>query len=282
MATARTSAPARGLMRALRAVENLVFGARHPTVQRVRLKVQIGEAPLYVIGDVHGCLDLLRDLVAKIDADAATLGARPWIVLVGDIVDRGPNSAQALDFILARQARDSQFICLCGNHEAMMLDFLARPAADHAWLANGGEETLASYGLSDHALQRQDPAYWAHSVPDEHLALLKSLPICLEGEAVFVSHAGIRPGIPLAEQREQDLLWYRPTTNDTEEPPPKIVVHGHQPVDDPTMVSNTIDVDTGAYATGRLTSVRILKGADPVFVEAAPVRGLAGNRQRVS
>ncbi len=153
----------------------------------------------FAIGDVHGCFEQLRTLLGVCEKVAG--GRRARFVLIGDYVDRGPDSKKVLDFLIAQQRDGDRFICLLGNHEAMLLDAAHpdRTVSDvFNWRANGGETTLQSYGVDDET-----------RLPAAHLAWIEALPLhFVDGSRLFV-HAGVRPGIPLEDQTERDLLWIR-------------------------------------------------------------------------
>jgi len=217
---------------------------------------------IYAIGDIHGRLDLLNRLHDKIREDiAATPDRTPVVVYLGDYVDRGPDSRGVLEVLCGPPVVPGAItIPLRGNHEQVLLDFLEHPRNAADWLAYGGLATLKSYGV-----RRLDPAIetdldtmgrgLAAAMPDRHLQLLKTLKTFeVLGDYLFV-HAGIRPGIPLARQTADDLLFIREPFLSSPEQHPYVVVHGHQIVDQPEVRPNRIDVDTGAYASGRLTCV---------------------------
>jgi serine/threonine protein phosphatase 1 len=223
---------------------------------------------IYVIGDVHGRADLLERVFSRIDTD---LARRPSIealhILLGDYVDRGRSSKQVID-LLIRRGSSHKLICLKGNHESCLIEFLRKPSTLGYWQQLGGSETLMSYGLAppidgqsaggDELAER-----FAAALPRSHvkfLSGLKSSFIC--GDFFFV-HAGIRPGIPLSHQRDEDLLWIRDDFLLCEEDFGKLIVHGHTPVLEPEIRPNRINVDTGAYATGKLTC--LILEQDAVF-----------------
>jgi diadenosine tetraphosphatase ApaH/serine/threonine PP2A family protein phosphatase len=223
---------------------------------------------IYAIGDIHGCAELLEQLIAKIDADAGGLEAAQ-LVFLGDYVDRGPDSKGVIDQLIGLRQRQPDAVFLKGNHEALLLDFLNDPEGMAHWLDWGGEETLVSYGLSD-ILRRSGEnlaAEFAEALPPEHLSFLKALTLKHRaGDYVFV-HAGLRPGISLDEQSEEDLLWIRKRFHNTprDQRPSFTVVHGHQPVKKPLDKGWRIDVDTGACWSGKLTAV-VLEGKARRFV----------------
>ncbi|WP_156032586.1 metallophosphoesterase family protein [Parvularcula oceani] len=225
------------------------------------------DAVLAAIGDVHGCADLLRRLIERVEERFA--GRRLRFVLLGDYVDRGPDSRGVLDALLALRARRPDSVFLKGNHEQAMLDFLGAGEAAAAWLHWGGEETLASYGVS--AAPPLEPAELqmrlAEALPDVHFALLMDLPLFhREGRYLFV-HAGLNPERPLEEQEERDLLWirdafYRKGKNRFGD---LVVVHGHTPVPTPEDLSWRVNVDTGAVWSSRLSAL-CLDGEERIFL----------------
>lgn len=226
---------------------------------------------VYAVGDIHGRYDLLADLLARIAADyrPRALGRPPVLVFCGDYIDRGPQPAEVLEALLWLQ-RDGPFELhlLKGNHEQAMLDFLEDPAGGGPWLRNGGVETLVGYGVAPPAADA-DPAVLARTrddllarLPASHLRLLQSLKLQVTfGDYAFV-HAGVRPGTALAAQLEADLLWIREDFIRAPGPFEKIIVHGHSWVSDrPQVLPHRVGVDTGAYATGVLSAVRLEDGA---------------------
>jgi serine/threonine protein phosphatase 1 len=217
---------------------------------------------LYAIGDVHGRADLLEALFARIDADLADDPCSAYAIIgIGDYVDRGPQSREVLDQLIGC-LRTRKTVLLKGNHESYFLEFLRNPAVLDDWRKYGGLQTLISYGLKpslspDETEQRELAEQLANMMPWEHRALLEALPSSFTFGNYFFTHAGIRPGIPLTQQQEQDLLWIREDFLLCEDDYGKVVVHGHSPVREPDIRSNRINIDTGAYATGRLTCIRI-------------------------
>jgi len=217
---------------------------------------------IYAFGDIHGCSDLLQQMYAVIDADLLRNPiARPVEVFLGDYVDRGPDSARTLDLLIARSLQH-ETVFLKGNHEAFLLEVLRDPAKLEEWRQFGGLETLMSYGIqpsiNPDAEERIRLIKELNEVmPPDHLRFLRSLrPSFVCGDFLFV-HAGVRFGIPLAEQREADLLWIRNEFLDADEKFEKFIVHGHTPVREPDLRRNRINIDTGAYATGNLTLLTI-------------------------
>jgi serine/threonine protein phosphatase 1 len=186
---------------------------------------------------------------------------QPVEVYLGDYIDRGPDSAHTVDLLLERSLyRETVF--LRGNHEAYFLEVLRDPAKLEGWRQFGGLQTLISYGiqptLNPDATEQTDLiGQLAAVLPRDHLTFLQNLrPSFLCGDFFFV-HAGVRPGIPLKEQHEADLLWIRNEFLDSDENFGKFIVHGHTPVREPDIRPNRINIDTGAYATGNLTLLTI-------------------------
>lgn len=224
---------------------------------------------IYAVGDVHGRIDLLTALRRRIAADAA--GAperRRLIVHLGDYVDRGPDSAGVLDALIDGPPDGFEQVCLKGNHEELFLDVLHGCGDGALWLANGGGATMASYGVAEagHSpgMPRSHEAL-RRAVPPAHLRFLRSLALSHREGDYFFAHAGVRPGIPLAHQREEDLIWIRDAFLRVADAHECIVVHGHTPVRAPELHSNRIAIDTGAVWSGRLTAV-VLQGAERRFL----------------
>lgn len=214
----------------------------------------------YAIGDIHGCAELLDRLLDSIAADAGDLNAAT-LVFLGDYVDRGPDSRGVIDRLCALKSGPVSAVFLKGNHEAYMIDVLEGRRSAAAWLDWGGLETLRSYGVE--AGPADEPEAIADALraalPSRHRAFLESLELThVAGDYLFV-HAGVRPGRPLSEQTEEDLLWIRGSFHRARrrDRPDHVVVHGHQPVDAPLDVGWRVDVDTGACWTGKLTAVAL-------------------------
>lgn len=216
---------------------------------------------VYAIGDVHGCADLLDQLLGRIAEDDAARGpARTTLVFLGDLVDRGPASAAVIERLrlLGEERADTHF--LLGNHEEVFLEALkGEPKALRMFCRIGGRETIMSYGVDAADYDRMDyeelHAAMQVRVPAEHRAFLDRFEdMVIVGDYVFV-HAGIRPGTDLADQRTSDLRWIRNPFLSHDRPLEKIVVHGHTISEDLDVQPHRIGVDTGAYETGRLTAL---------------------------
>lgn len=208
---------------------------------------------IYAVGDVHGCLERLAVMHERIAAD---LAERPvetaWLIHLGDYVDRGPESAQVVVWLLAESpVLDAITINLMGNHEEMMLAAVAATEQGPAthWLHNGGADSLMSWGVPRNAAYTS----WAGYIPKAHLIFLRDLRLHHRiGPYLFV-HAGIRPGTALENQLRQDLLWIREPFLSSTKDHGMVVVHGHTPRQDPVVRANRIGVDTGAVIGGMLT-----------------------------
>jgi len=217
---------------------------------------------IYAVGDIHGRSDLVSRVLSGIDDDCQRRPVdRPITVFIGDYIDRGPGSRAVLDLLL-RWRRDNEAVFLLGNHETFLTRFLADSRTLDEWRQNGGLETLLSYELKptispDRREQVRLADQLAGAIPPQHLNFLASLDLsfCC-GDFLFV-HAGVRPGVPIEEQTEDDLLWIREEFLAHEQPFERFVVHGHTPVNAPDLRSNRINIDTGAFATGRLTCIVI-------------------------
>jgi serine/threonine protein phosphatase 1 len=220
------------------------------------------ETRIYAIGDIHGRVDLLNDTLARIDADRVRARARKiFEVYLGDYIDRGPGSREVLDRLIER-CRTHDTIFLKGNHETYPLMFLDTPAFLNNWGQLGGFETLMSYGLRPPVQTTPEQQIsiaqaFNSSLPSTHRRFLQSLRSHVTCGDFYFVHAGVRPGIALGVQREEDLLEIRDAFLNCEEDFGMVVVHGHTPVREPEFRPNRINIDTGAYATGRLTCLVI-------------------------
>jgi serine/threonine protein phosphatase 1 len=227
---------------------------------------------VYAIGDVHGRLDLLDRLLDQIDEDgAAAPDLVKYIVYLGDYVDRGPHSSGVIERLAAGPPPGFGAIPLKGNHEASMLEFLEDIRIGPNWLTYGGTATLASYHVQPpHADSPPEDLTYAQemlgrALPPAHRTFLESLRTSVTiGDYVFV-HAGVRPGVPLDRQREDDLLWIREDFLRSTADHGKVVVHGHTISPEPEVRPNRIGIDTGAFATHRLTCL-VLEGTERRFL----------------
>lgn len=220
---------------------------------------------LHAIGDIHGCDALLaRQHVSIDEMQRNRPKARVVEIVLGDMIDRGPESRGVISRLIARSERHS-VVVLRGNHEAMMLRFLADPLTLKDWIRVGGLETLKSYGVTpvlplepDSMVRTAREA--VDAIPAAHIAFLQGLvPAWTCGGFTFV-HAGLRPGVPLAEQAERDLTEIREPFLSHAGSFGTFVVHGHTPVRAIDVKANRINIDTGAFATGNLSSIAIESG----------------------
>lgn len=218
--------------------------------------------PVYAVGDIHGQLEKLEEVLSWIDADG---GKDAQIVFLGDLVDRGPDSQGVIDRLIAGQAAGRDWIVLLGNHDRMFRMFLESPPRhdphlliDYTWLhpALGGIETLASYGVEAHGRRRLEDVHREAiiAVPEAHQAFLHRLHTKHVVCDLFFAHAGIRPGVPLAEQTEDDLVWIRKEFHVHTDLHPALIVHGHTPVEAPTHYGNRVNLDSGAGYGKALTA----------------------------
>jgi diadenosine tetraphosphatase ApaH/serine/threonine PP2A family protein phosphatase len=217
---------------------------------------------VYAVGDIHGCAHLLEQMLKVIDADLARSKPHKAIeVFLGDYIDRGPDSRATLDILIAR-SRVRNTVFLKGNHEAYLIEVLREPSKMANWQQYGGLQTLISYGLKpslnpDRAEQVELVAELAAVMPATHKRFLHRLRLNYTCGDFFFVHAGVRPGVALADQQEADLLWIRNEFLDSTEDFGKYIVHGHTPVRAPDIRPNRINIDTGAYATGNLTLLSV-------------------------
>lgn len=230
---------------------------------------------VYAIGDIHGRLDLLQQLEAMIKEDAAGVDAnRRVIVCLGDYIDRGENSRDVVEHLLQGPPADFERICLSGNHESYLLRVFDDPSVLAAWMANGGHETLVSYGVKPpawydvaEASQNLQTELRAH-VPASHQEFLRSLALSHREGDYFFAHAGVRPGVPLDQQDPHDLMWIREEFLTDKGDYEAVIVHGHTIRPEPENFAHRIGVDTGAYGTGHLTCV-VLWGNERRFLSTA-------------
>lgn len=235
-----------------------------------RRKPGYGQVPqgirIYAIGDVHGRLDLLDELLLKIDADDRS---RPTIethlIFLGDLIDRGPHSAQVIQRALElhRNRQNTRF--LLGNHEEVFLKAIRGDLKALAFFIRiGGKETILSYGISETTYREKDYPELLDMlltyIPPQHLRFLEEFEdLMVYGDYAFV-HAGIRPGEPLDQQKGSDLRWIRHAFLDHRSPLEKIIVHGHTISDEVEILDHRIGLDTGAYASGRLSAMGFENG----------------------
>ncbi|MEO1238130.1 MAG: metallophosphoesterase family protein [Pseudomonadota bacterium] len=227
---------------------------------------------LYAIGDIHGHLAKLVDAHREVLADRERTGDGDALVIhLGDLVDRGPDSRGVIDYMMHGVETGAPWRVIKGNHDRMFTDFVRhareddRLWADLHWLHDrlGGAATLASYGVVPKLLEKKVTLAKraAAAVPEAHLRFLEDLPLFHRTDEVFLVHAGIKPGVPLGEQSEDDLLWIREEFLDDGTDHGHLVVHGHTPVEAPEHRGNRVALDTGAAFGGPLT-VAVFEGRD--------------------
>lgn len=203
---------------------------------------------IYAIGDIHGCLEQLEQLLDEVQPDLE----KDVLLFVGDYIDRGPESRGVVDYILRlrQQYPREQIICLKGNHEAMFLDFLQGQGRE-LFLFNGGQSTLRDY--------------WGENwdrlpqllLPPEHDEFYQELKPYYETPDYIFVHGGLKPGVPLAEQQEGDLLWIRGEFIASQEDFDRLVIFGHTPFKRPLVMPNKIGIDTGAVYGNFLTCLKL-------------------------
>jgi serine/threonine protein phosphatase 1 len=246
--------------------------AAPPVSGRKRLEIEPRNTVVYAIGDVHGCFAELRAAERRILDDAAHIAAERRIILcLGDLIDRGPQSADVIDHLISTPPPGFERLSLCGNHDESFLAFVDDPQSNMGWLEFGGEQTLESYGIDLMRLGRHRGGMAGlgqmirATVPDTHLDFLRRLPVSLRlGDVLFV-HAGVRPGVPLDEQAEDDFMWIREPFVSQPNGLGLTVVHGHTPANEPVFAPGRIGIDTGAFATGRLTVLRVFNGETAII-----------------
>lgn len=213
---------------------------------------------IYVIGDIHGCYDLWLDLLDRIEQHARLLpdGPSPQLILLGDLIDRGPGSRKVLRVAYETQRQNNDLVVLLGNHELMMLDALAgRKNALDGWLRFGGQETLHSFGIEAPFNNKDAIAALREAIPSEWVDWLRQLPLSMRSGDYFFCHAGVRPGVALKRQNPRDLLWIRDDFVNDAGDHGVVVVHGHSVSRSVEVRHNRIGVDTGAYESGELSAV---------------------------
>jgi serine/threonine protein phosphatase 1 len=232
-----------------------------------RLAFHTWPAAIYAIGDVHGCFEQLLALEAVIAHDATAISGEKWLVTVGDHIDRGPHSRDVIEHVMGPAPAGFRRFALLGNHEAMLLDFFANPAAHAYYLDEGGTTTLASYGIGLEAPLRSQSAALAAltAFPDAHRQFIANLPIYLSLPGWLFVHAGIRPGVPLAMQTDDDLVWIRAPFLTSQLTGGLRVVHGHTPGRGIVATPHRIDIDTHCYHSGTLSAVRVTPDGGTAF-----------------
>ena len=247
---------------------------RRPGAQ-ARAQVPPGER-YYAIGDIHGRRDLFAVLIDAIEQDdPGDRATQSTAVLLGDLVDRGPDSAGVVDLAMQWSAARKVEL-LAGNHEEMFLDSFEDEAVLRHFLRHGGRQTVLSYGVErsvyDQASLAELQALMKEVVPESHRAFLTAAKDHLvAGDYLFV-HAGIAPDVPLAEQKPHHLRWIREPFLDHDAPHEHFVIHGHTITEDIDLRTNRLGIDTGAYRTGRLTAL-VLEGESRRLIQAVETEG---------
>lgn len=225
----------------------------------------------YAIGDVHGRLDLLDDLLARIEDDILNRPVKTvGVCFLGDLVDRGPNSADVIERLCALRHFPAKMLFLMGNHEEVLLRVLnAEPHLAYDWLGYGGDAFAESYGVAATALQAMKEDRIAEvlraAIPPRHVTFIEGFGDTFRfGDYLFV-HAGIRPGVPIEQQTPQDLRWIRQPFLSDGHDHGCMVVHGHTISEGVERRVNRIGIDTGAYRTGVLTAA-VVEGRDVSFL----------------
>lgn len=233
---------------------------------------------VYAIGDVHGRFDLLQDLIGRIEVDnAARAPTNVHVVMLGDLIDRGPQSREIIDYFLRGAPRFARWHFIMGNHEEMLLKLIDQPdsALMPQFLRFGGRETFESYGAPQRVLDTPDlysPDTLLFNVPEEHRDFMRQMEDGILVGDYFFTHAGIRPGVALDQQEQYDLRWIRKDFLDSDADHGMIVVHGHTVLNEVEVRCNRIGIDTGAYASGRLTALG-LEGTERWFIQTEGERG---------
>ena len=214
----------------------------------------------YAIGDVHGCLAQLNAMLDHIERDVSDYAGKAYLILLGDVVDRGPDSRGVIERLRTYQHPALRKVMLMGNHEEFLLRALDGEAGTlRRWLEFGGAECVASYGLSAHRLLAAEEddavAMLRNAIPAAHIAFLSEFGDTLRfGDYLFV-HAGIRPGLALDQQSHADLRWIRDPFLTHRGDYGFMVVHGHTITDTVDEQANRIGIDTGTYRGGPLTAL---------------------------
>jgi serine/threonine protein phosphatase 1 len=234
------------------------------------------DAIVYAIGDIHGRLDCLESLLRQIADEPVPAGRRREMVFLGDLIDRGPDSRGVVERVMTMAATSPDVHCLSGNHEELLLRAAeGNRQALGVFARVGGRETLLSYGVDADDYDRCDldgmHQLILDHVPVEQRDFLRDLPdYRVVGDYLMV-HAGIRPGVALAEQKPSDLRWIRAPFLDHGGRFDHFVIHGHTVTEGPDIRSNRIGIDTGAYMSGQLTAL-VLDGADRRFLTTVAPR----------
>jgi len=227
---------------------------------------------IYCIGDIHGRIDLLQQLHDKILEDSAAYTGSRKVIYLGDFIDRGEESRAVIDRLLNQPLPGFDTVYLRGNHEQTLLDFLQHAEVGQGWLTYGGTATLVSYGVRVAKIPARKEDYIAlqHSLadrlPESHLDFLQNTRLSYSSGSYYFVHAGIRPGVALNKQVADDQLWIRGEFLSCRKHKEQIIVHGHSISDEPVILHNRIGIDTGAYASGKLTAL-VLENDTQRFIQ---------------
>lgn len=203
---------------------------------------------IFAIGDIHGCFDQLQRLIKSLAIDRQC----DTLVFIGDYIDRGSSVKEVVDYLIGLRSEFKNVICLMGNHEQMLLNYL-EGIDEEMYLYNGGAATLFSYGISRFSVPQKRKA----AIPADHLLFFQSLLAYYETRDYIFVHAGLAPGLLLGEQAIHDLLWIRQEFIYSDYDFGKLVIFGHTPLRSPLIRPNKIGIDTGAVSGGRLTCVEL-------------------------
>lgn len=231
------------------------------------------ELRIYAIGDIHGRLDLLDELLARISSDIAFRPTvRPLYVFLGDYIDRGSASRETIDRLI-EHGKTHESVFLKGNHELIAIKCLSDRGLFDQWLRLGGLETLVSYGVPAETLANgkqiaELQSAFHSALPQAHFRFFRDLKNSFECGDFFFAHAGVKPNVELSRQKENDLLWIRGEFLTSKDDFGKIVVHGHTPTREIEVGPNRINIDTGAFATGRLSCL-VLEGEELSVIDTA-------------
>lgn len=221
---------------------------------------------IYAIGDIHGRHDLLTELLDIINEDIAVHSeTRNTCVFLGDYIDRGPESAGVIEHLSSLSISGADCIFLMGNHEKYLLDLLVFGASTHSWFQNGGRATVKSYGIAIDGNKRPSDSDNFHAalkkaIPAKHLKFLGGLKTSWQLGNLFFAHAGVNPARPIDEQRDEDLIWIREKFLNHEKDHGALIIHGHTPRNEPEVLRNRINIDTGAWQSNYLTAVALENG----------------------
>lgn len=214
----------------------------------------------YAIGDVHGCHDLLLRLLEKIRLhDESRPECETHIILVGDLIDRGPKSRQVVDYLIHNKPEFGTYHFIKGNHEEILVRiFNGDGSLLNMWLAHGGWQTIQSYGATSRDFRdlstSESIQLLNQMIPAEHIEFFKTFDDGIEFGDYFFTHAGVRPGVALTDQAGKDLRWIRDGFLDSNEDFGSVIVHGHSISENVTIKRNRVGIDTGAYISGKLSA----------------------------